>query len=263
MYLREEAEKHVHKWLIVKEALSLATIEADFGPHSRYSNVLKSGIIREFNTVYGKVWSLSTAERTRINQIRRVEYEKQLTKLENEEKTNPRWPSRLPPPLITMVERPSPGKVADRAYLNDAIYLLEASGYRFASLEYKRGKTGGTLIDAPLHARLWVPQPHLEHLRATYDAPSHNDFNLTLPIGQPILHAHLSGGGLSPADLRRKVTKQPSEYTETHHPIIAVVPDRTRFAAIERKEQAHGGTYMRHVMLLELRPPPTITRHAR
>lgn len=215
-------ERRVVNNLATAGALTSRHVTTTYGPRPNWHRLLQRGIIREVHTVYGSVLGLTPDTWQKAMSVNR--------------------------PQTPYLQGPT--SLADRAYQMDALRLLKLEGYTLSRHEYKGsggvGRRGGT-TDQITRTVLHVPPSTAAHLAEDWGqvvAPTWDSTLLQWPevLGHPSLYATISGGGLTPAGLRRLYRRHHLHIHDWRHPMIVAVPDdrphRAYVRALEARYQA-------------------------
>lgn len=200
-------------------ALTSRRVQDEWGPRPNWYRLITDGYLNESHTLYGPVLSLTT----RGHKVLAVGEHRTL-------------------PYLT-----GPATVADRAYLNDAIQLMDDEGYTVERTEYK-GAGGlrhqGRYTDQVTRTILRVP-PRIE-------AQLRRDWGFVHPLrpipdgsypeqlGYPSLYASISSGGIGLARLKSLYRRHEYHIHDWRHPLIVAVPDEDKMRAFLRGLEAQA-----------------------
>lgn len=194
-------------------ALTSRRVQVECGPRPNWYRLITDRYLNESFTMYGPVLSLTT----RGHKVLAVGGQRSL------------------PYLM------GPATVADRAYLNDAIQLMDDEGYTVERTEYKRAgglKHQGRHTDQVTRTILRVP-PRLEiQLRPRWGyvaAYNQNpDGSYDEKLGYPSLYASISSGGISLERLKSLYRQHHLDIHDWRHPLIVAVPEEIKMRAFLR-----------------------------
>ncbi|WP_043805238.1 hypothetical protein [Deinococcus gobiensis] len=166
--------------------------------------VIAAGLAREMHTLYGPVALLTPKGRAAY--------------------------SEFDPVHLT-----GPDAVTDRAYHNDARFLLEREGYRVYSHQYKRHGHKSAVherrySDAIVYTTMQVPDEEYARLWEVHGAGYHMATHREV-LGRPRLYATVANGGLRSQRFRRLVESYLRSVNTWKHPLIIAVPDLQRHEA--------------------------------
>ncbi|GAA5514945.1 hypothetical protein Dcar01_03709 [Deinococcus carri] len=194
-------------------ALTTRRVISTYGPKPNWDHLLEKKLLREVQTNYGAVLTLGQTARAAFH---------------------------LTPPPREMGYIPyvaGPNAVADRAYLLDAIALLEARGYKVAYHVYKRaGKVGGAarrgvkVTDQIVRTVMRAPETKMSRLQALYGKgeppPLYYQLGKTPEVlGHVSLYATISSAGIKLAQLRRLYKRHERDLDKWHGPLLIAVPE--------------------------------------
>ncbi|WP_161882797.1 hypothetical protein [Deinococcus alpinitundrae] len=198
-------------------ALTSRRVRSEFGPRPNWCRLITDGLLSETQTLYGAV----LAATPRAHRLGR-------------ELGSPRFP------YLT-----GPATVADRAYLNDALALLEAEGYTVERHGYKRAAGlahQGTHTDQIVHTVLRVPKSVAGQLAHdwgwVYDFKVRWDGSYDQQLGYPRLYSSVGSGGIGLGRLKGLYRRHRLDIHVWRHPMLVVVPDRDRARAYLRRLEA-------------------------
>ncbi|OWL98966.1 hypothetical protein CBQ26_00470 [Deinococcus indicus] len=177
-------------------ALTSRRITATYGPRVNWGGLLTRGAIREVRTTYGPVLTLTDSELQRAG----IQY-------------------RLR----------GPASLADRAYMMDAVQLLQKLGYEWVEWNYKAYRDQG-LTGHITSAYMRVPEEEYWPLQNRYtgNRRTREDGTRLEMLGEPRLYARCSGGGIKVTEARGLLKLHGTHIAGYwHSPLLLVVPEET------------------------------------
>lgn len=204
--------------VITLGAVTTRRLISQYGPRANWQRLVEGGYLREYHTVYGSVMGLgpvmysARAKNTDVAELQEIAY---LT---------------------------GPTTVADRAYQQDALHLMQERGYHLVEAEHKRtGKYVGAQVAAQW-TRLRLRLPDLEMEDLTYHWG-----RVRLPaqwtptqhaLGHPYLYASIASGGIKLPRVRALLRQHRTDIHTWRCPLIVVVPDEGDLRAFVRAHEA-------------------------
>lgn len=230
-------------WAVARAgALTTRRIIGEFGPKPNWQSLIEERRLREYHTGYGKVLALGPTARHGFRE-------------------RPPTPREGYVPYVA-----GPNAVTDRAYLMDAIAVLEGRGYKVAYHVYKRaGKVGGAaqrgvkVTDQIVRTVVRAPADKMRELEAVYGkgdpTPLYYQLGITPEVlGHPSLYASISGGGIKLPQLRRLYQRHKSDLDRWHGPLLVAVPEEGDLGGFVRAIEAEHRAIIERLVKDRLTP---------
>ncbi|MVN88758.1 hypothetical protein GO986_18630 [Deinococcus sp. HMF7620] len=176
-------------------ALTSRRVQQDHGPRPNWHRLLENDVLKEVSTVYGPVLTLTERAHDFYEHTGRLR---------------------------------GPGSLADRAYMLDAVRMLEQKGYSLMEYDYKRGPERGTTTGHITRARMGVPPEELRRIHAYWGPERRQGYapsgRREEQKGEVWLYARCSGGGVQATELRRLLKRHLHDISTWRSPMLIVVP---------------------------------------
>ncbi|WP_147363219.1 hypothetical protein [Deinococcus sp. RM] len=188
-------------WNDVSECLALTTrrITADHGPRPNWKRLLDNHWLEEVQTTYGPVLALTKQAYDHLPSQSRLT---------------------------------GPNSLADRAYMMDAVRMLEGQGYEWLDWDYKLYQDTKRCTAHITRARMRAPQTEMRRLIAYFGDPGPPRLAPSgVPeerLGEIWLYARCSGGGVQATELRKLLKLHGSHITYSwRSPLLIVTPEES------------------------------------
>lgn len=214
----EWTETELNVFYDIRQELAITSrlVTAVHGPRPNWSRLLDRQIIREVKTTYGPILTLTEAQSDAEGFTQRLR---------------------------------GPASLADRAYMMDAVRLLQGLGYEWLDWNQKRYRDTQQLTAHITSARMRAPEEEWRPILAHYRNPASRIQPSGIPeemLGEPWMYARCSGGGIKATQLRA-LLKVHRDHIPNYwrSPLLIVVPeeDASLRALIRRENEKHRRSY--------------------
>lgn len=224
-------------------AVTTRSMIARYGPKPNWRILLEDGYVTELQTIYGAVLTLGPLGRTGLAET----------------------PPPFPVPYVA-----APGTAADRAYLMDAIAVLERDHYSVVRHFYKKAGKVGTAArkgrdttDQITSTVMRVPPDRLRYLEWKYhrfiDTSPRSGGYIPERPGYPRLYATISGGGIRLPRLRKLMAlHRDDQRIRWRSPLIVAVPEEGDMRAYLRQLEARETALIERASLRPVDEPVTL-----
>lgn len=211
----------VFRNVIAHGALTTRRLIQEHGPKPNWEALIQQGYLQEVPTIYGSVIGLTE----------RGQYHAS---------GGGKW-------HVEYVG--SAGHLANRAYLMDALQILNQRGYTLGHHVYKRSGGVGTaarnglkVTDQIIRTVLRVPEDEMRRLKAEFPVDDQrNPYTMDSfghwgeAVGYPSLYATISNGGISAARIKSLVGTKHKKHLEIWHtPLIIATPKEAQLLPLVR-----------------------------
>lgn len=229
-----------HKFRVLRDvrqhgALTTRRLVRDHGPKMTWDALIRDGYLRTARTMYGEVVGLSKATY-------------QFFRYQNEDADDPA-DQRVD--YLT-----GPTLLADRAFQNDALEILEREGYRVIARQYVNkqkkvvgnGRPEGHIVSYMLRVPAHVAELMAQNKFPVKPFDWRQDYHHLGQTGYPSLYASIGNGGIKSARLRALLRAHEEGPPAWKHPLIVALPqdhdthDVLRHVALKHADSSSEGS---------------------